>query len=82
MAAARETTEVAERARAADERNRKVRQLRDIGQLAETLSWKAVRDSDLNPTLHGWRQIEHNYLEQALVEMRDEFPKSAETDAG
>ena len=78
VAAARETIEVAERARAADERDRKVRQLRDIGQLAETLFWKAVRDSEPKPTLHGWRQIEHNYLEQALVGMRDELPKSAE----
>jgi hypothetical protein len=38
----------------------------------------AVRDSEPKPTLHGWRQIEHNYLEQALVGVRDELPKSAE----
>jgi hypothetical protein len=78
VAAARETIEVAERARAADERDRKVRQLRDVGQLAETLFWKAVRDSDPKPTLHGWRQIEHNYLDQALVGMHDELPKCVE----
>jgi hypothetical protein len=37
VAAAKETIEVTERAPTADERDRKVRQLRDIGQLAGTL---------------------------------------------
>lgn len=78
VVAARVTIEVAERARAADEHDRKVRRLRDIGQIAEALFWKAVRDSEPKPTLHGWRQIEHNYLAQALVGLADELPKCVE----
>ena len=73
--AAKETIEVAQAARTADEHDRKVRQLRDIGLLAESLFWKAVRDAEVKPTLHGWRMIEHNYLEQALVGMSDELPR-------
>jgi hypothetical protein len=76
LKAARETIEVAEAARASDEHDRKVRQLRDIGQLAEALFWKAVRDSEVQPLQHGWRMIEHNYLEQALVGMAEELPRT------
>jgi hypothetical protein len=43
VTAARETIEVARAARAADGYDRKVRQLRDIGQIAESLFWRAVR---------------------------------------
>jgi hypothetical protein len=76
LASARETIEVAQAARASDEHDRKVRQLRDIGQLAESLFWKAVRDAEVKPTLHRWRMIEHNYLEQALVGMAEALPKT------
>jgi hypothetical protein len=76
LTAARETIEVAQAARASDEHDRKVRQLRDIGQLAESLFWKAVRDATVPPRLHGWRTIEHNYLEQALVGLAEALPKS------
>ena len=76
--AAKETIEVTQAARAADEHDRKVRQLRDIGLLAETMFWKAVRDAEVKPALYGWRMIEHNYLEQALVGMADELPKCME----
>jgi len=75
---ARETIKVAQAARASDEHDRKVRQLRDIGQLAESLFWKAVRDAEKKPTLHGWRMMEHNYLEQALVGMAETLPKTVE----
>jgi hypothetical protein len=75
-ASARETIEVARAARAADEYDRKTRQLRDIGLLAESIFWKAVRDAEVKPPRHGWRMIEHNYLEQALIGMADELPKS------
>jgi hypothetical protein len=74
--AARETIEVAQAARAADEHDRKVRQLRDIGQLAESRVWLAVRDAEVKPRLYGWRMIEHNYLEQALVGMAQTLPKA------
>ena len=77
LAAARETIEMAQAARAADEHDRKVRQLRDIGQIAEPLFWKAVRDSEVKPPQHRWRLIDHNYLEQALVGLADELPKCA-----
>lgn len=76
LAAARETIEVAQAAHASDEHDRKMRQLRDIGQLAESLFWKAVRDAEVKPTLHGWRMIEHNYLEQSLVGMTETLPKT------
>lgn len=76
LAAARETIEVARAARASDEHDRKVRQLRDIGLLAESLFWQAVSEAEVPPRLHGWRKLEHNYLEQALVGMADELPKS------
>lgn len=76
LTAARETIEVAQAARASDEHDRKVRQLRDIGQLAESLFWQAVRDAEVKPRLYGWRMIEHNYLEQALVGMAEALPKS------
>ena len=69
---------MAQAARASDEHDRKVRQLRDIGQLAESLFWKAVRDAEKKPTLHGWRMMEHNYLEQALVGMAETLPKTVE----
>jgi hypothetical protein len=75
LAAARETIDVAAAARAADEHDRKVRQLRDIGQIAETIFWKAVRDAQVKPPQLGWRLIEHNYLEQALVSMADDLPE-------
>lgn len=76
LTAARETIEVAQAARASDEHDRKVRQLRDIGHLAESLFWQAVRDAEVKPRLYGWRMIEHNYLEQALVGMAEALPKS------
>jgi hypothetical protein len=76
LASARETIKVAHAARASDVHDRKVHQLRDIGQLAESLFWKAVRDAEVKPTLHGWRMIEHNYLEQALVGMTEALPKT------
>jgi hypothetical protein len=76
LAAARETIEVARAARASDEHDRKVRQLRDIGQLAESLFWKAVEDAEVELPRHGWRRIEHNYLEQALVGMAETLPKT------
>lgn len=76
LAAARETIEVARAARASDEHDRKVRQLRDIGLLAESLFWQAVGEAEAPPRLHGWRKLEHNYLEQALVGMADKLPKS------
>lgn len=76
LAAAKETIEVARAARASDEHDRKVRQLRDIGLLAESLFWQAVSEAEAPPRLHGWRKLEHNYLEQALVGMADELPKS------
>jgi hypothetical protein len=47
LEAARQTIEVADAARAADEHDRKVRQLRDIGQVAETIFWKTVRDTEV-----------------------------------
>jgi hypothetical protein len=76
LEAARETIEVAQAAHASDEHDRKVRQLRDIGQLAESLFWKAVKDAEVQLPQHGWRVIEHNYLEQALVGMADTLPKT------
>lgn len=76
LRAARETIAVAQAARASDEHDRKVRQLRDIGQLAESMFWQAVRDATMPPQLHGWRTMEHNYLEQALVGMTDTLPMS------
>jgi hypothetical protein len=76
LTAARETIEVAQAARASDEHDRKVRQLRDIGQLAESVFWQAVRDATAPPRLHGWRTMEHNYLEQALVGMAETLPRS------
>jgi hypothetical protein len=79
---ARETIEVARAARASDEHDRKVRQLRDIGQLAESLFWKTVRDAEAKPPQHGWRTIEHNYLEQALVGMAETLPKTVALTSG
>jgi len=76
LAAAKETIEVARAARTSDEHDRKVRQLRDIGLLAESLFWQAVSEAEAPPRLHGWRKLEHNYLEQALIGMTDELPKS------
>jgi hypothetical protein len=72
---ARATVDVGRAAHAADERDRRVRQLRDIGQLAEALFWKAARDSDWESPTGGWRVVEHNYLEQALVGLNDELPR-------
>jgi hypothetical protein len=76
VAAARETVEVGRAAHEADERDRKARQLRDIGQLAEALFWKAAEESDWQARTGGWRVVEHNYLQQALVGLDDELPKS------
>jgi hypothetical protein len=75
VVAARTTVDVGRAAHAADEHDRKVRQLRDIGQLAEALFWKAARDSGWESRTGGWRVVEHNYLSQALVGLTDELPK-------
>jgi methionine synthase II (cobalamin-independent) len=76
--AARETIDIGRAAHAADERDRKIRQLRDIGQLAEALFWKAADDSGYVSRTGGWRVVEHNYLTQALVGLTDELPKCVE----
>jgi hypothetical protein len=75
--AARTTVDVGRAAHEADEHDRKVRQLRDIGQLAEALFWKAARDSGWESRTGGWRVVEHNYLDQALVGLADELPRCA-----
>ena len=76
--AARETIDIGRAAHAADEHDRKVRQLRDIGQLAEALFWKAADESGYVSRTPGWRVVEHNYLTQALVGLTDELPKCVE----
>jgi hypothetical protein len=78
VVAARATVDIGQAAHAADERDRKVRQLRDIGQLAEALFWKAADETGWQPLGGGWRVVEHNYLSQALVGMADELPKCVE----
>lgn len=78
VTAARETINVARAAHVADERDRKMRQLRDIGQLAEALFWKAADESGWSARTTGWRVVEHNYLTQALVGLTDELPKCVE----
>ena len=78
VVAARETIEVARAAHVADERDRKVRQLRDVGALAETLFWKAAHESGYQSRTGGWRVMEHNYLQQALVGLEGELPKCVE----
>jgi hypothetical protein len=75
--ATRTTINIARAAHEADEHDRKVRQLRDIGQLAEALFWKAAEESGRQSPSGGWRVVEHNYLSQALVGLTDELPKSA-----
>jgi hypothetical protein len=52
-----------------------------IGQLAKSVFWLAVGDAEVKPRLFGWRNIEHNYLEQALVGMAQTLPKAVASDA-
>jgi pyruvate/2-oxoglutarate dehydrogenase complex dihydrolipoamide acyltransferase (E2) component len=66
--------QVARAARAADERDRQVRQVRGIGRLAEELFWKAAAETDWQGRTAGWRVMEHNYLQQALVGLEDTLP--------
>ncbi len=76
--AAERTVQTAQAAHEADEYDRKVHQLRDIGQIAEALFWKAAEDAEWQSQSGGWRVIEQNYLEQALVGVTDELPKCVE----
>lgn len=78
VTAARKTVDTGRAAHLADERDRKARQLRDIGQLAEALFWKAAEESGWVSSTGGWRVVEHNYLSQALVGLTDELPKCGE----
>lgn len=78
VVAARETIEVARAAHATDDLERKVVQLRDIGSLAETIFWKGYAQAENPPVPHGWRLMEQNYLQQALVGLTEELPKCAE----
>ena len=74
LTAARETIEVAQAARASDEHDRKVRQLRDIGQLAESLFWQAVRDAEVKPRLYGWRMMSTTTLSKRLSAWPRRYP--------
>ena len=56
--ATRTTINIARAAHEADEHDRKVRQLRDIGQLAEALFWKAAEESGWQSRTGGWRVVE------------------------
>ncbi len=71
---ARETIDVAKAARQADERTRLERQLRDIGELAESAFTKAAAESDARP-MAGWRCVEQQYIAVALVGVGLELPK-------
>ncbi len=72
---ARATVEASQAALDGAERARRVQQIRDIGQLAETTFWKAAEASDYESRSGGWRVPEQNWLAQALVGIDSPMPE-------
>jgi hypothetical protein len=71
---ARATVELAREAAAADERDRKMRQLRDIAGLVETIFWKAADRAGRAPT--QWRCPEQNELGAVVSTYGEPLPVS------
>jgi methyl-accepting chemotaxis protein len=71
---ARHTVELAREAAAASERDRKMRQLRDIAGLIETIFWKAAEQAGRAPT--QWRCAEQNELGAVVAAYGEPLPLS------
>ena len=63
------------RVREADDRDRPLHQLRDIGVLADSVFWKAADAAGHKPPT-GWRCVKQNYLGQALGGIDPPMPAS------
>jgi hypothetical protein len=70
----RETVELAKAAREAEERALLERRLRDIGELVERAFAKAAAEDGARP-MAGWRCVEQQYIEVALVGVGVELPE-------
>ncbi len=75
--AARQTVETARAAHQADERDRLVRQLRDIGQLVESAGYKAAaeEDSRQGPVRRDWLCVDQQYIAVAIAWVDVELPQ-------
>jgi len=75
--AARQTVETARAAHQVDERDRLVRQLRDIGQLVESAGYKASaeEESRQGPARRDWLCVDQQYIAVALAWLGVELPQ-------